>query len=111
VLLEATSDGGHSYVEESSFDDRASEIEAMGGDPFFLTGDGEEDMTDETEQDMSLPPAFLSNPAAPCFDEPTGEEERYATDGKGPTPKKASIEKSFLDWDGTVDENAHLGLD
>lgn len=113
VLLDATSDGGHSYVEESLFDERASEIEAMGGDPFFLTGDEGEDMTEEVEQDMSLPSAFFSNnPPAPArLDEPTEEEGRYATDGKGPTPKKASREKSYLEWDGTVDENAHLGLD
>ena len=43
---------------------------------------------------------------------------RSVTDGKGPSPKLNIPEKSPSDvndsnweWDGTVDEDAHLGLD
>ena len=95
------------------YDDRMSEIEAMGGDPFFLTDDEEDGMNEEDELDTLLPSAFSTNIAATSvrWGNPTGEEERgrFATDGKGPTPKP-SREISVEEWDGTVDEEAHLGL-
>ncbi len=41
--------------------------------------------------------------------------ERTATDGKGPTPRKNDIPAddsgSDWEWDGTIDEEAHLGWD
>jgi hypothetical protein len=111
-FLDATNESRLSYVEGDPYDDRMSEIEAMGGDPFFITDDEEDDANEVVEQDTSPSSAFLTNLAATTESmvNPTGERERYATDGKGPTPK-ASREISLEEWDGTVDENAHLGLD
>jgi hypothetical protein len=46
---------------------------------------------------------------------PTETNKRFVTDGQGPTPRKD--EKKFDDtdseweWDGTVDEDAHMGWD
>jgi hypothetical protein len=114
MLLDATNESGHRYVEDDPYDDRISEIEAMGGDPFFLADDEADDMYEEVEQDSLLSSAFLTNIAAASerLGNRTGEEERerYATDGQGPTPKP-SREISVEEWDGTVDEQAHLGLD
>ncbi len=45
---------------------------------------------------------------------PKKADERFATDGMGPTPRKNdNPDKSGSDWewDGTVDEEAHLGWD
>lgn len=82
----------------------------MGGDPFFLTNDEEVDVVADENQDE---PAFMTNLETPMGGpDPTAEvEERYATDGKGPTPqeppKREVVDKDW-EWDGTVDEDAHM---
>lgn len=96
----------YSYVEGGDYEDRYAEIEAMGGDPFFLT----DDEMEQSNEDMDEP--FSINLETPMRGpDPTAEEERYATDGKGPTPpklpKKKVVEEDW-EWDGTVDEDAHM---
>ena len=126
----------HSFVEGSSFESQIEEIEAMGGAPFFFTPtkDGNTDeLTDSpqssdatgsrtTEDDEGLvPTSFLSSSFLNTIDSVVDAislvEERYSTDGKGPTPSnqnygtKKTVEQLALEWDGTVDDDAHLGLD
>mmetsp|Transcript_10963 Transcript_10963/g.30312 ORF Transcript_10963/g.30312 Transcript_10963/m.30312 type:complete len:87 (-) Transcript_10963:247-507(-) len=69
------SDGGFKTAEEE-------EIEALGGDSFFLFGDDEEETT---ASDSNPNPSTLS-----------ANEE---TEGAG------------FEWDGVVDEDAHLDFD
>lgn len=96
----------YTYVEGGDYEDRREEIEALGGDPFFLDEESEEreEVKDET---------FATNLETPMGGpDPTAEEERYATDGKGPTPRdpqkrEAAVEDDWV-WDGVVDEDAHL---
>jgi hypothetical protein len=83
--------------------DRLEEIEAMGGDPFFLDLPEEEDISKETAKSKeSMPVDSISLLSG-----------RYVTDGQGPTPQiedeKVSRDDN-LEWDGTVDENAHFDL-
>ena len=56
-----------------------------------------------------LPPEKLGTSAASIMK----AVERSATDGKGPSPKKIdncpNKSESDWEWDGTVDEEAHLG--
>lgn len=122
----------HSFVEGSSFESQLEEIEAMGGDPFFFTPtkDGNTDSPQNsdvtggrtTEDDEGLvPTSFLSSSFLNTIDSVVDAislvEERYSTDGKGPTPSnqnygtKKTVEQLALEWDGTVDDDAHLGLD
>lgn len=100
----------YSYVEGGDYNDRLAEIEAMGGDPFFL-----DDKDDEMEESVEKDEPFSMNLETPMGGpDPTAEEERYATDGKGPTrsfkeevPKKEVVEEDW-EWDGTIDEDAHM---
>ena len=85
-------------------------LEAMGGDPFFLTPDNwSDDDTEIEERGEIIAPSFG------LFD--TLEEDplsihRFVTDGKGPTPKSVGQKTDvWQGWDGTVDDDAHLGLD
>ena len=87
-------------------------IEEMGGDPFFLTPENwiQDDTEVEDEVEMApsvnfITPAFADNSVHPIV-------ARFATDGKGPTPKEAAPKSEvWQGWDGIVDENAHLGID
>jgi hypothetical protein len=106
-------------------EDRAAELEAMGGDPFFLMED-DDDNDDEKEtgndgtDDPSSPALtaeFLMAAASLSTDSPVA---RFVTDGLGPSPKMkpasatADPEKREDDdweWDGTINEDAHLDLD
>mmetsp|Transcript_6883 Transcript_6883/g.16880 ORF Transcript_6883/g.16880 Transcript_6883/m.16880 type:complete len:173 (+) Transcript_6883:104-622(+) len=99
----------HSYVEGSTYDNRLAEIEAMGGDPFFLDDDHVSDVEiiekETTSMREKLDPNMYSAQA----------NKSSATDGNGPTPRQSKniVEKSDSDWewDGIVDEDAHLGLE
>ncbi len=78
-------------------------------DPFFLD-DEESEIKMEKKESVVLPENLGS--AASIFE----AVERSVTDGKGPSPKKKDndpIESKSSDWewDGTVDEDAHLGWD
>jgi len=79
----------------------------MGGDPFFL-----DDGDDIFEGKDGLDETFATNLETPMGGkDPTGEEERYPTDGKGPTPRDKPKEEFFdkdWEWDGIVDEDAHM---
>jgi hypothetical protein len=126
VELGSNQGRAHSFVEGSSFESQLEEIEAMGGDPFFFTStnadtdSAQSDATDSSVEDEQLvQSSFLSssflNTIHP-MDAVSLVEKRYSTDGKGPTPSKQSqdkktVEELALEWDGTVDEDAHLGLD
>ena len=70
-------------------------------------------MDDETEAKMpSKESEILSKKSVPGAS--PQKDERFATDGKGPTPKKNDSAKdsgSDWEWDGTIDEEAHLGWD
>mmetsp|Transcript_10658 Transcript_10658/g.15492 ORF Transcript_10658/g.15492 Transcript_10658/m.15492 type:complete len:166 (-) Transcript_10658:1091-1588(-) len=101
----------------SSLERRREEIEAMGGDSFFFSEE-HDDVSSETDvsndDDSHMPSmSLLSNAAA--LDVASGGDavERFATDGLGPAPKQKESTNSYWDglWDGTVDEEAHLGLD
>ncbi|KAI2495504.1 hypothetical protein MHU86_19000 [Fragilaria crotonensis] len=114
-----TKDPSNSFTDGSPYSRELEEIEEMGGDPFFFTppqeGDDDQTLDDQDEfvdATSVLSPSFLS--AVDTVEAISAVEERYATDGKGPTPsKKASkfTDSLAFEWDGTVDEDAHLGLD
>jgi hypothetical protein len=98
-------------------DDRAAELEAMGGDPFFLTDDEDENDFEQMQNEEDEPAPSLSSEfmMAAAMMTPTSPVNRFVTDGLGPTPRKKEEKVKRLDdgfeWDGTVDEDAHLGLD
>jgi hypothetical protein len=47
LQLLANVDGRHSFVEGEDFADRSAELEALGGDPFFLDDDDDESVSEE----------------------------------------------------------------
>mmetsp|Transcript_20014 Transcript_20014/g.41230 ORF Transcript_20014/g.41230 Transcript_20014/m.41230 type:complete len:145 (-) Transcript_20014:81-515(-) len=108
ILVYSTPGGGrHSYVEGGDYDDVFSEIEAMGGDPFFL--DDEESKVKMADKESAILPEKSVSDASP-----KKADKRSATDGMGPTPRKndnPDKSDSAWEWDGTVDEEAHLGWD
>ena len=78
-------------------------------DPFFLDDD-ESEMKMAKKESVVVPEKLDS--AASIFK----AVERSVTDGKGPSPRKKDndpIESKSSDWewDGTVDEDAHMGWD
>jgi hypothetical protein len=97
------SDRGH----DDSPDSEAGlleEVEAMGGDPFFLdVPENEEIAKETTESNKRLLVDCMSS-----------LDSRRVTDGQGPTPQirneKVSEDDNW-EWDGTVDEDAHLDLE
>lgn len=117
------SEGSYSFVEGEDFSGSLEEIEAMGGDPFFLL-DEENDKTrkgeaggDGDDDDMDAAASSFASLAMAVGGGITGVldsiEERYSTDGKGPTPKQIMEEEeddSDWEWDGTVNEDAHMDL-
>ena len=88
--LYSSRDGGDddnmsfTYVEGSEFDNPEDEIEALGGDPFFLMDDDDDDHT--STQSM---------------------EKKSINSGQD----KNDEDDDEWEWDGEVDENAHLDLD
>lgn len=109
-------DARHSYVEGEAYDDRFNEIEAMGGDPFFLDEEDESDerneKAEENDTSMLLQNSHLSSLIAKAS---SVSSSRSATDGLGPTPMQSKNTSKNDDenweWDGSVDEDAHLGFD
>jgi len=89
---------------ELSYEERKLEIEELGGDPFFL---GEEDDAAVTSNVADRGQATRTDTAV--------SEERRPTDGMGPTPrfdKQSEIEDpADFEWDGIVNEDAHLDFD
>lgn len=76
-------------------------------DPFFLQ-DEESEVKMATKESEMLPEKSVSGAS------PKKADGRSATDGMGPTPRKNdNVDRSSpeWEWDGTVDEEAHLGWD
>lgn len=98
--------GRHSYVEGSTYDSRLAEIEAMGGDPFFLEDDDQETVQMD-EKRSPVPPQKLD--VNEVLDQ---ARKNTATNGMGPSKKvdKTAVKQNESDWewDGIVDEDAHL---
>ena len=116
--------GSQSFADGSSYSRELEEIEEMGGDAFFFTPTPREDDDDDRQESNGeddadefvgttlLSPSFLS--VVDTVESVSAVEERYATDGKGPTPSKKPNKVTdglAFEWDGTVDEEAHFGLD
>ena len=100
-----------------NFSDRSAELEAMGGDPFFLNDDNVIDVESGSEEDadeeMAMPSSLLAGMAMASGGgvmDMIGKEEKWsATNGKGPAPKPPPPPRpDDWEWDGIVDENAHL---
>lgn len=128
VVLGGTKDPNNFFAgdDASSYSRELEEIEEMGGDSFFFLpmqqegGDDDNyrqegkglDDADEFVGTTLLSSSFRS--VVDTVESVSFVEERYATDGKGPSPsKKPSKVADTLEfgWDGIVDEEAHLGLD
>lgn len=67
----------------------------------------------QTEKEVE--PKKLGGSAASIF-QSIAAVERFATDGKGPSPMKKDSSPSESkspdwEWDGIVDEDAHMGWD
>ena len=76
-------------------------------DPFFL--DDEESKVKMANKESAILPEKSVSDASP-----KKADKRSATDGMGPTPRKndnPDKSDSAWEWDGTVDEEAHLGWD
>lgn len=76
-------------------------------DPFFL--DDDESEVNTATKESAVLPEKLDSGMFPKID------KRSVTDGKGPSPrtdkKNEHVSDSDWEWDGTVDEEAHLGWD
>ncbi|KAG7339276.1 hypothetical protein IV203_024001 [Nitzschia inconspicua] len=112
----------------SPFHNRAADLEAMGGDPFFL--EDEEETNEENAMEQGNPSQrdaeneasilsaeFVMAAATLSAKSPVN---RFVTDGLGPCPKsppqgspaEASDEgNGDWEWDGVVDDNAHMDID
>mmetsp|Transcript_21916 Transcript_21916/g.46102 ORF Transcript_21916/g.46102 Transcript_21916/m.46102 type:complete len:111 (-) Transcript_21916:3305-3637(-) len=86
-------------------------------DPFFMD---EEEKSEEQVSDERVKMAESQDAATLLENSHLGAllakaGARSATDGKGPTPKESNTvaikEEPDWEWDGTVDEDAHLGFD
>jgi len=82
-------------------------IEALGGDPFFMDSEFKPD--DKKAREKQNDEKNLA------VQDPLPNNATSATNGKGPTPKVTNdyVQEggSGWQWDGIVDEDAHLGLD
>eukprot|EP00587_Corethron_hystrix_P011866 CAMPEP_0113298404 /NCGR_PEP_ID=MMETSP0010_2-20120614/865_1 /TAXON_ID=216773 ORGANISM="Corethron hystrix, Strain 308" /NCGR_SAMPLE_ID=MMETSP0010_2 /ASSEMBLY_ACC=CAM_ASM_000155 /LENGTH=114 /DNA_ID=CAMNT_0000151457 /DNA_START=290 /DNA_END=634 /DNA_ORIENTATION=+ /assembly_acc=CAM_ASM_000155 len=104
----STEGGGFSYVEGTDYGDRAAELEAMGGDSFFL--DDEEDDNEGLEDDV------VSDERNEIVGTGSSLSSGWkATDGLGP---QRDIDTEDLSggsettekwvWDGVEDEGAYF---
>jgi hypothetical protein len=94
---------------------RMMEIEELGGDPFFMSEDDDDPKSsDDEDVDDLLVSSEIMAKIAMAGGGPTSilnvVEERYATDGLGPSPieREPEVKDPGWEWDGTVDENAHM---
>jgi len=93
-------------VEGLDFDDKMAEIEAMGGDSFFLD-DGDETpdagfLSFDASEEGGMPPSLDVPPSVV-------KSDWKATDGTGPCPPPVapSVPGEKFVWDGTENENAY----
>jgi hypothetical protein len=102
----------------AEYDDEMAELDDMGGDTFFLRGDGSAESNAAKMNAVGVGDTGDSSSSSSFFtnDGTDGnlEERRYATDGKGPRPSRgytaAQHQQNALEWDGTVDEEAHMDI-
>mmetsp|Transcript_26433 Transcript_26433/g.72692 ORF Transcript_26433/g.72692 Transcript_26433/m.72692 type:complete len:158 (-) Transcript_26433:5504-5977(-) len=110
-----SNDAKHSFVEEEKYDDRFAEIEAMGGDPFFMDEDHESDERSVKTEDHDATVLDQNSHLSSLIAKASATTSRSATDGLGPTPRQkesaSNDDDKSWEWDGNVDEDAHLGLD
>jgi hypothetical protein len=109
-----TTGSRHTYVEGGTYDDIFAEIEAMGGDPFFIPVDEEESQVKMSERKPGMAQGIT--PEKLDFGASLEKaDKRFVTDGMGPTPVREKNVSDRADpdweWDGIVDDEAHLGLD
>lgn len=86
----------------------------LGLDPSFLDDDDVREMR-MAQAEKVVEPEKLGGSAASIF-QSVAALERFATDGKGPSPMKKDNNPSEpkspdWEWDGIVDEDAHMGWD
>ena len=105
---------GHTYVEGEVYGDRFAEIEAMGGDPFFLVNANEEDVEYESEDRYENSPELSSFLTLGVLDSlgfvaksESIAKEWKPTDGTGPKPMTVQ-EVNLDEWDGFAVEDAHF---
>jgi hypothetical protein len=107
---------GHSHVEGAVYTDRLAEVEAMGGDPFFLVSDDDDgedyDRTPETYDEAptlmtALSPGLVGALGLDTEKEEASVEPWKPTDGKGPKPIEVEDVAAY-EWDGNAIEDAHF---
>jgi hypothetical protein len=106
-------------------DNRAAELEAMGGDPFFLSDESnnDDDTIDTPSQEdgeislSDISPEFIIAAAAVS---PNGPINRFMIEGLEPIPRilppthgsgTKNDDEGDWEWDGVIDENAFMDLD
>ena len=93
---------GHSHVEGASYQDDFDEIEAMGGDPFFLA---------DYKPDMTIPENMDNGEGGEDEDDTEGDKSSKrlwkATDGNGPKPLNV-VDVPVDEWDGVEIEGAYF---
>jgi hypothetical protein len=91
-----------------TLEDRAAELEATGGDPFFLSDYDDDSLGRPLQEDEDNPASVLSPEfiiAAETVSLSSPHKTFYDIDGFiDPCPKVGGDWK----WDGVVDENAHI---
>lgn len=108
---------------------RIAELEAMGGDPFFLSAEDDEDnsgFADKDAEGVRTADDVMVNLSAQdqiLFMSAAAESaSRFATDGLGPSSSRRRLDDPEnrrkedaadepFEWDGVVDEDAHLDMD
>eukprot|EP00978_Attheya_sp_CCMP212_P036595 scaffold167398_cov46-Attheya_sp.AAC.2 len=110
-------DGTHSYMEGHNYDDKFAEVEAMGGDPFFLIDESDDD-DKNTESSTSTISSEMAG-FAPSLDFMTGlaesspgdinlsEKVSMYPDGNGPQ-RQQEVQIDVDTWDGWEIEDAHF---
>jgi hypothetical protein len=88
--------GSFSYIEGEEYDNEIEELEAMGGDPAFF---GFNNPTNGTDWDQ------LSNDSGS-----NNNGGNIEVMGDGDAPLNTTVSTKW-EWDGIVDEEAHLGYD
>jgi hypothetical protein len=111
-------DGTHSYMEGHNYDDKFAEVEAMGGDPFFLIDENEDDDTDPTSTNGDAISSEMAG-FAPSLAFMTGlaesnpsdinlsEKVSMYPDGNGPS-RVPEVQIDVDTWDGWEIEDAHF---
>ena len=121
-------DGGNENPPFMFDEQKIAEIEAMGGDPFFLSDEDEDDDSDaasgedETENALDGMSGLSSHDQMIFMTASAEASKRFATDGLGPSSsrrqtddfekqKESDSADETWEWDGVINEDAHLDLD